>query len=205
MKCILDVFYNLLLQAMMVHSRIIEIDGIGSVLFETSKKAMRVNISIKPFTRVRVAVPARLSFQKAEEFVHAKIGWIQKHLAKMKQYEEKANAASVVPDSIDRTETKHKLTERLDQLAEKHGFTYNRVSIRSQKTRWGSCSAKNNISLNMKICLLPEDLVDYVILHELAHTRVKNHSSRFWELMNRLVGNGKAKAATLRKYGISIL
>jgi predicted metal-dependent hydrolase len=76
------------------------------------------------------------------------------------------------------------------------------VFFRNQTTLWGSCSSRNNISLNMKVVCLPEELIDYVILHELAHTRVKNHSNDFWVLMNKLVGNGKAKAARMREYGI---
>ncbi|MFC2051983.1 M48 family metallopeptidase [Chloroflexota bacterium] len=83
-------------------------------------------------------------------------------------------------------------------------FTFNRVFIRSQKTRWGSCSKNNNISLNVKLVLLPEDLVDYVILHELVHTRIHNHSKSFWEELDRHTGNSKAFASRLRKYGYSL-
>lgn len=90
-------------------------------------------------------------------------------------------------------------------MADKHGFTYNRVFIRNQKTRWGSCSSKNNISLNMKAVLLPQELLDYVILHELVHTRIKNHSDDFWAVMNKLVGDGKDMASRLKEYGFGSL
>lgn len=189
----------------MAHSNSVEIAGVGLVLFERSKKAKNLNISVKPFTGVRVAVPHGLSFHKAEEFVYTKTGWIQRQLGRMKQYEDNTETASAAPDDIDRAKAKRKLTRRLKHLAMKHGFTYNRVFIRNQKTRWGSCSNKNNISLNMKVVRLPEELMDYVILHELAHTRVKNHSNDFWVLMNKLVGNGKVKAASVREYGIGYL
>ena len=189
----------------MAHSNTVEIVGVGQVLFERSKKAKNLNISVKPFTGVRVAVPDGLSFQKAEEFVNTKTDWIQKHLARMKQYEENDNTNSAISDDIDRAKAKRRLTRRLKYLAGKHGFTYNRVFIRNQKTRWGSCSNKNNISLNMKIALLSEELMDYVILHELAHTQIKNHSNAFWAMMNKLLGNGKAKAAVLREFGIELL
>lgn len=189
----------------MVHSSTVEIAGVGPVLFERSKKAKRVNISVNPFTGIRVAVPHGLSFQRAEEFVYTQTGWIQKHVGRMREYQEKNRTGSVASDGIDRAEAKRKLTRRLNHLAERHGFTYGRVFIRNQKTRWGSCSNRNNISLNMKVSRLPEELMDYVILHELAHTRVKNHSNGFWKLMDTLVGNGKAKAASLREYGIGCL
>ena len=189
----------------MVNANTVEIDGVGPVLFERSKRAKHVNISIKPFTGVQVAVPDGLSFKKAEEFVYAKTDWIKKHLYKMKQYEKERKIVSDASVDIDRAKAKRGLTRRLEHLAGKHGFTYNRVFIRNQKTRWGSCSHKNNISLNMKIIRLPEELMDYVILHELAHTRFKNHGNDFWAMMNRLVGNGKSMASRLRKYGVVLL
>ena len=104
-----------------------------------------------------------------------------------------------------RAKAKPRLRRRLKYLAEKHGFTYNMVFIRNQKTRWGSCSSKNNINLNVRIVQLPEEFMDYVILHELAHTRIKNHSHDFWSMMDTLVGDGKGKAAKLREFGISFL
>jgi hypothetical protein len=187
---------------LIVHSNTVEIVGVGPVLFERSKKAKRVIISVKPFAGVRVAVPYGLSFQKAEAFVYAKTDWIQRHLTRMKQHEESDGDIMSALDNIDRAEAKHKLIERLQHLAAEHCFTYNRVFIRNQKTRLGTCSNRNNISLNIKVSRLPEELMDYVILHELAHTRVKNHGNDFWMLMDKLVGNGKAKAASLRKFGI---
>ena len=189
----------------MVNANTVEIDGVGPVLFERSKRAKRVNISVKPFTGVRVAIPDGLSFKKAEEFVYARADWIKKHLYRMKQYEKESKIVSDASVDIDRVKAKRRLTRRLKHLAEKHGFTYGRVFIRNQKTRWGSCSHKNNISLNMKIIRLPEELMDYVILHELAHTRFKNHGNDFWAMMNRLVGNGKSMASRLRKYGVGLL
>ena len=187
---------------LVVHSNTVEIVGVGPVLFERSKKAKRVIISVKPFVGVRVAVPYGLSFQKAEAFVHTETDWIQRHLTRMKQHEESDGDIMSALDNIDRAEAKHKLIERLQHLAAEHCFTYNRVFIRNQKTRLGTCSNRNNISLNIKVSRLPEELMDYVILHELAHTRVKNHGNDFWMLMDKLVGNGKAKAASLRKFGI---
>ena len=189
----------------MANSNTVEIDNVGSVLFEHSRRAKHVNISVKPFRGVRVAVPTGLSFKKAEEFVNTKTGWIQRHLYMVKQYEEKSRFTSDTLIDIDKSKAKRKLTRRLKHLTLKHGFTYNRVFIRNQKTRWGSCSHKNNISLNMKIIRLPEELMDYVILHELTHIRFKNHSNDFWVELNRLVGNGKGMASRLREYEIGLL
>ena len=82
----------------------------------------------------------------------------------------------------------------------KHNFQYNRVSIRNQRTRWGSCSSKDNISLNMKLLHLPDQLIDYILLHELVHTRVKNHSQDFWNELETVVPNARTVDKQLRDY-----
>ena len=188
----------------MADSRTINITGVGLILFERSIRAKRIIISVKPSKGVRVAIPSRVSFKSALEFVNLKKPWIQKHLVKIKQMESQRQAvsSSVI---IDKADAKKKLTNRLKQLAVQHGLTYNKVAIRNQKTRWGSCSHKNNISLNMKLVLLPDELVDYVILHELVHTRIHDHSKRFWGELDKYVGDGKAMAKRLRKYGLGLL
>jgi len=183
----------------------VEIKGVGLVLFERSKRAKRINISVKPFQGVRVAVPYASSFKQSEEFVHTKTAWIKRHLERMKRYERKYNYNPDNADYIDKTKAKTTLVKRLKWLASKYGLSYNRVFIRNQKTRWGSCSSKNNISLNMKLVRLPDELVDYVILHELAHTIKKDHSKAFWAEMDKLVGNGKQMSSRLREYGVGLL
>ncbi|MFC1951488.1 M48 family metallopeptidase [Chloroflexota bacterium] len=181
-----------------------KINGVGSVLFERSKRAKHVNISVKPFRGVRVAVPYRVSFNKAEEFVHSKIDWIKMQLEKMEQYEREYNFTSGVNDNVDKTRAKSMLTGRLKYLAEKYGFTYNKVFIRNQRTKWGSCSSKNNINLNIKLIKLPDELINYVILHELMHTYKEDHGKAFWAEMDKIVGDGKKMALRLRSYGIGI-
>jgi predicted metal-dependent hydrolase len=93
------------------------------------------------------------------------------------------------------------LPPRLQQLARQHGFSYNRVSIRNNKRNWGSCSSKNNISLNLQMMKLPDELIDYILLHELVHTEIKNHSEKFWQKLD-LVTGGKARklAREVKKY-----
>ncbi|MBN1821565.1 MAG: M48 family metallopeptidase [Prolixibacteraceae bacterium] len=91
-----------------------------------------------------------------------------------------------------RIEAKKYLPPRLKELAYKFGYKYNNVSLRNNRTNWGSCSSKNNISLNLNLMKLPDHLIDYILLHELAHTIVKNHSNSFYEELNRTT-NGKSK------------
>ncbi len=92
-----------------------------------------------------------------------------------------------------RFEAKRILPGKLKKLSEKHALPFADVKIQQSKTRWGSCSSKKNINLSYFLLLLPEHLVDYVLLHELVHTREMNHSARFWALLDRLT-NGQAKA-----------
>jgi predicted metal-dependent hydrolase len=131
----------------MVESKTVEIDGLP-VLFRRSKRSKRISISVAPFSGVRVAVPYSSSFDKAEAFVRTKTGWIKKHLEKMNWYEARYNSGrgNAGYDNIDKAQAEKILVKRLRILSEKYGFSYNKVSVRNQKTRWGSCSSRNNIA-----------------------------------------------------------
>jgi len=189
----------------MSESKIIEIEGVGPVLFERSQRAKHLNISVSPSKGVRVAFPYRLSFQKAEKIVHSRVSWIRKQLTKMERLKQKHDILLEESARLNKSQARKKLINRLNELAEWHGYNYNRVFIRNQRTRWGSCSSKNNISLNIKLTLLPDELMDYVIIHELVHTRLKNHSKDFWAELNSLVGDAKGLSARLKEYGLALL
>jgi predicted metal-dependent hydrolase len=103
-----------------------------------------------------------------------------------------------------RMEAKRILPERLALLAGKHQFSYSDVNIRSSKSRWGSCSSRGNISLSYFLMTLPGDLIDYVLLHELCHTKEMNHSSRFWKLMDLVTDDNSEELRTkLKKHRTS--
>jgi predicted metal-dependent hydrolase len=85
-----------------------------------------------------------------------------------------------------RRRAEQELPSRVQDLAAQNGFTVNRVSVRNQKSRWGSCSRRGTISLNWRLIQMPAHVSDYIILHELAHLRHMNHSSRFWQEVERL-------------------
>ena len=101
----------------------------------------------------------------------------------------------VVEEAL-RRNAKIVLPQRLAALSDKHGLPYHTVKINSSRGRWGSCSTNKNINLSCFLVLLPGHLIDYVLLHELCHTREMNHSDRFWALLNSVTGN---KALALRK------
>lgn len=100
-----------------------------------------------------------------------------------------------------RVEAKEMLPERVKQLAAQFGYKYCKVAIKKASTRWGSCSARNNINLSIFLMKLPDELIDYIILHELCHTIHKNHGPKFWAELDRITnGNAKILSKEVRKY-----
>jgi predicted metal-dependent hydrolase len=182
-----------------------EINAIGPVLFQKSNKAKRIIISISPFKGIRVAIPPRCSFSQGEEFVNQKKVWVVKNIKQMHIYEQQHRAVNETLPPVNKSLAMLKLTTRLCTLAEQYGFRYNRVTIRNQKTRWGSCSPSNDISLNAKLMRLPESLIDYVLLHELLHTKIKNHGKLFWRELQKITGDAKGLAGELRAYKLMLV
>jgi len=235
--------------------KIIYIDGVGNVLFRHSKRARHLSISIRPFVGVRVSIPIRMNYESAVRFVTERKLWINKHLAKMKEFEDmqsqfdenssystkhhklnlrKAERKSISirlskgkinvvyptelnPNSSElqkairrgieralKIEAKTYLPDKVKELAEKCGFKFNNLALKNIKSRWGSCSRKNNINLSIHLMRLPDHLINYVILHELVHTVHHNHSIRFWTMLNSLTGRAKSLNKELKKYRIAI-
>ncbi|NNK96580.1 MAG: DUF45 domain-containing protein [Desulfobacterales bacterium] len=182
-----------------------EIKDIGTVLLEKSRRAKRLNITVQPFKGVRVAVPYGISMDDAKDITRAKSTWIRKHLVRMHEIEKEILHISLQTPPIDKEKAKSKLASRLAELAEQHGFSFNKVTFRQQKTLWGSCSAKNNISLNLRLAALPDELISYVILHELVHVRIKNHSVHFWKELQQLMPDAKKMALSLKRYPLAHL
>jgi hypothetical protein len=103
-----------------------------------------------------------------------------------------------------RKEAKQFLPARVNELAAKYNFNYNKVFIKNIKSRWGSCSKKGNVNFSLHLMILPEELIDYVILHELAHTVEHNHSKNFWEVLDKIYGNAKTVDKKLKNYRIGM-
>ena len=187
-----------------VASKVVRIDGVGEVLLERSSKARHICLSVKPFKGVRVAVPYGVSFAQAEAVAQAKALWIGRHLGRMAAIER----AAIEYDRrapINRTVARRVIVDRVEELACRHGFVYGRVFVRNQKTRWGSCSAQNNINLNVQLIRLPPALRDYVILHELVHTRIRNHGPGFWEELEKYVADCRQVDRQLNQYESMLL
>lgn len=103
-----------------------------------------------------------------------------------------------------RKEARKYLPARLNELARRHQLPFNRVSIRNNRSRWGSCSQKNNINLSLHLMRLPDHLIDYILLHELAHTVHKHHGRHFWESMEKICPDARSLDKELRGYRMEI-
>lgn len=180
-----------------------EFELIGPVRFVRSRRARNMNITIRPFKGIRVAVPVGVPFNKAEQLVVAKTAWIRAHQKKVRHHEKQLQAQPDISPAL----AYEKLAPRVEELARKHGFSYNRLKVRRMSTRWGSCSLKNNINLNTQVLRLPEALQEYVILHELVHTVHKNHSPSFWSTLSQTCGveNAKELNRQLKRFGSGVV
>lgn len=183
----------------------LDIEGVGTVVIEHSARAKHLRITVSPGA-VRVSVPKGIRLDEGREFALHHLAWIRSHAARMKRREKvQEDLLKNLPEIRDRDEAEKKIAERCRMLAREAGLPFSRLTIRSQKTRWGSCSTRNAISLNIKLARLPEKLLDYVILHELVHTRIKGHGPSFWRMLDAYVGDAKKLRRELGKYMLKLL
>ncbi len=190
---------------MNIDVKLISHPTLGKIHFKKSKKAKYLRLSIDSSKIINVTIPRNSTMQNAEKFLQSKTDWIHKHLSKIDQRNNFTLQNTMNSNLYNKEEAKKIIRDRLNELSIIHELSFNRSFIRSQKSRWGSCSAKNNINLNIKLINLPEDLRDYVIIHELVHTKIKNHSHIFWKEMTKYYADPKAIDKKLRKYNLKLM
>lgn len=174
------------------------------IAYRRSKRARNLRITIDLTPAVTVTVPANLSLKYAEEFVQSKQAWIQKHVQRM-QVSQRNRPAQPELSRDELIRAQDELFDRLERFSEKYKLPYNRAAFRCQKTKWGSCSGQNNISLNINIAFLPVHLQYYILLHELCHIRHKNHSKAFWAQLDKYCfGSAKEHAKELKIHPMKI-
>lgn len=147
-------------------------------------RARRYVLRVNDDGSLRLTLPRWGSLGAARRFARAERAWIERERARLLRMTQPPMAAADRAGLRRRAE--RELPARLRQLAVRHGFKVGRITIRDQRSRWGSCSPNGSISLNWRLVLMPDHVRDYVLLHELAHLRVPNHSRRFWRLMSEL-------------------
>lgn len=181
---------------------------LGEVILAQTCRARRISISVRGAGgRVRVSYPLGISQKRALEFLEQKVVWIE-------QARERLAARTPVEPPLPPAEAKARIEElrraakadlpaRLERLSQATGLKYTKLSIRASRSKWGSCSGRDHISLSLFLMSLPEHLRDYVIVHELCHTVHHNHSPRFHALADQLTGgNEKALNRELRAFSI---
>lgn len=140
-----------------------------------------IAIQVKYDGRVIVRAPMRMSQADITRFVDSKTEWIAKHLEAIHQRQ----SSPVTPfTAVELRQLADAALQDIPQRVAKYapivGVSYGRITIRAQKSRWGSCSVKGNLNFNCLLMLCPEDVRDYVVVHELCHQKELNHSPRFW-------------------------
>ena len=149
-------------------------------------------MSIKPLSKIRVAVPVGVSFKEAQKFAEQKEYWLEKQIHKFARLKKPPiYDIGRLFSGKEMLYNSDSIIRRVKQLAKENGFKHSKITIRLMKSRWGSCSSRNNISINILIGHLPKRLQDYIIMHELMHTKIKNHSKHFWTELGKIVDDLK--------------
>ena len=175
---------------------------LGEVIIKKNRRSRGISISVSPRRGVIVNVPWFKSCMSGYDFFLSNREQVIKALER--QRAKLIDEPRPSPEEIEamRAEAKRVLPARLAELAGKYSFDYNQVRIKHNVSNWGSCSRKGNINLNLNLMRLPEDLRDYVLLHELCHLRHPDHGPGFHAPLETLCPGHREKQKELRKYRI---
>lgn len=178
-------------------------------------------IQINPDLSVTVRAPMYAPQSDIERILREKEGWIQKHIEKIREQEAKRKKTQGEKDEYgESVEIEYLTNEEIKKLADKAlqhipkrvsyfakqiGVTYGKITIRNQKTRWGSCSSKGNLNFNCLLMLTPPEVIDYVVVHELCHRKEMNHSGAFWVEVEKVLLDYKEQVKWLKENGGKII
>lgn len=171
-------------------------------IIKTRRKT--IGLEISPDLQITVRAPYHLSDVRIREFVESKQTWILKHLAIMQDRQaHDPIPAGVISDKELRHMTEEAriiIPERVKYFAQIIGVTYGQITIRHQKTRWGSCSSSGNLNFNCMLMATSPELIDYVVVHELCHRKQMNHSPLFWKEVEEILPDYRNLRSRLREY-----
>ncbi len=169
-----------------------------------------LSLQVKNDGQVIVRAPRHVTLQEISAFVRKNSAWLHKHLEKVRKEKELNAASPVQPLTMEdiqklADEALRVIPGRVAHFAPLVGVTYGRITVRNQRTRWGSCSSKGNLNFNCLLMLAPPGILDYVVVHELCHRKEMNHSPKFWAEVAKVIPDYKERQKWLRTEGSSIM
>ncbi len=168
----------------------------------TRSKRKTFSISISRDLKVLIKAPLKASVKDIEAMIAAHSDWIEKHIVLRKELEEKEQSNVLTPVEIERLKQNAKaiLPQKVEHFSKIMGVTPACVKITSATTRWGSCSGRNSLCFSYRLMLLPEGAIDYIVVHELAHIRVKNHSKKFYKEIETYMPDYKDRIMAIKQF-----
>lgn len=166
-------------------------------MIRSSRKTIAIEIT--PNGDVIVRCPRRMAPEAVHAFVRSKQNWIQRQLKKRPVCREPLFTAAEMETL--RKKAREMVTRRAAFFALSIGVEYGRIAIRAQHTRWGSCSSKGNLNFNCLLALVPAEVLDYVVVHELCHRKHMNHSARFWAEVEAVLPDYRESRKWLKESG----
>ena len=162
-----------------------------------------VAIQVEPDGSVIVRAPKRCSLRKIKDFVREKEHWIRTKQEEIAAGRREFSAKKLTEEERQslRQRAGFLLGERTVLYAERMQVSYGRITIRDQKTRWGSCSAAGNLNFNWRLVMAPGEVLDYVVVHELAHRKEMNHSRKFWAEVKNVLPDYEKRRKWLKEFG----
>lgn len=169
-----------------------------------------VAIQVNSDLSVTVRAPRSASEKDIEEILKKKEAWISKHIEKIKKTKERLEAEPTEKLTREKVialaeEALKVIPTRVEYFARVIGVTYGKITIRNQKTRWGSCSSKGNLNFNCLLMLAPPEVLDYVVVHELCHRKQMNHSKAFWSEVEKVLPDYKEARKWLKEEGSQMI
>ena len=158
-----------------------------------------IAIEITPNGDVIVRCPRRMAAEAVHAFVCSKQSWIQRQLLKLPARREPRFTAAEM--EVLRKKTREIVTQRASYFAPIIDVEYGRIAVRAQHTRWGSCSSKGNLNFNCLLALVPTEVLDYVVVHELCHRKQMNHSAQFWAEVEAVLPDYRESRKWLKENG----
>lgn len=167
-----------------------------------------IAIEIKPDGTILIRAPYFMKDAEIYKFVKEKERWIEAHLQKVQEHQqEEKETPKLTGEEVKRLAdlALKEIPEKVRAYAGIMNVSYGRITIRNQKTRWGSCSGKRNLNFNCLLMLAPERVIDYVVVHELCHLIEMNHSKAFWQQVERVMPDYKEQRQWLKDHGNEII